>query len=124
MANPEDEWQWARGEAVTVLRDVLCWNLQPKRWERVRQVLAEMAAAAAEPGPAALRDITETLELYSPVRVETRLGDEPYGPVPVAVREQVAELVDALLPKGALGDGRAGLPGGPGQAAEHGRSPA
>jgi hypothetical protein len=121
VANPEDGWQRARGEAVTVLRDVLGWNLQPRRWERVRQVLAEMTAAAAEPGPAALRDMTETLELYSPVRVETRLGDEPYGPVPVAIREQVAELVDALQPEGALGGGGSGLPGGPGQAAGHGR---
>jgi hypothetical protein len=68
VANPDDEWQRARGEAVTVPRDVLCWNLQPRRWERVRQVLAEMTAAAAEPGPAARRDMTETLELYSPVR--------------------------------------------------------
>ena len=121
MANPEDEWQRARRAAVTVLRDVLCWNLQPRRWERVRQLLAEMAAAAAEPGPAALRDMTETLELYSPVRVETRLGDEPYGPVPGGIREQVAELVDALQPGSALGGSGSGLPGGPGQAAEHGR---
>jgi hypothetical protein len=121
VANPDDEWQGARGAAVSVLRDMLCWNLQPRRWERVRQVLEEMAAAAAAPGPAALRDTTETLELYSPVRVETRLGDEPYGPVPVAIREQVAELVHTLQPESALGGGGSGLPGGPGQPAEHGR---
>jgi hypothetical protein len=121
VANPEDEWQRARREAVTVLQDVLCWNLQPRRWDRVRQVLAEMAPAAAEPGPAALRNATETLELYAPVRVETRLGDEPYGPVPGGIREQLAELVDALQPESALGDGGSGLPGSPGQAAKHGR---
>lgn len=121
MANPDDEWQRARSEAVSTLRDVLHWNLQPRRWERVRQVLAEMAAAAAEPGPAALRDVTATLELYAPVRVDTRLGDEPYGPVPGTVRERVAELVDTLQPESALDHGGSGRPGGPGQAAEHGR---
>ena len=121
MANPDDEWQRARREAVTVLQDVLGWNLQPRRWERVRQALADLAAAAAEPGPAALRDATATLELYAPVRVETRLGDEPYGPAASVIREQVAELVDALQPDGGLGDGGSGLPGGPGQAAKHGR---
>ena len=118
MANPDDEWQQVRREAVTMLLDVLDWNLQPRRWERVRRALAEMAAAAAEPGPAALSDATATLELYAPVRVETRLG-EPYGPVPSVIREQVAELVDALQPERALGGG-SGLPGAPGQAAKHG----
>lgn len=119
MANLDDEWQRARREAVIMLRDVLCWNLQPRRWEQVRQVLAELAAAAAEPGPAALRDVTATLELYAPVRVGTRLGDEPYGPVPRGIREQVAELVDTLQPESALDGGESGLPGGPGQAAKH-----
>lgn len=102
-----------------MLLDVLDWNLQPRRWERVRQAIAEMVAAAAEQGPAALSDATATLELYAPVRVETRLGDEPYGPVPSVIREQVAELVDSLQPGGALGGGGSGLPGGPGQAAKH-----
>lgn len=121
MANPEDEWQRARREAVTTLREALCWNLQPSRWDRVRGVLAEMAAAAAEPGPAALRDVTETLELYAPVRVVVRLGDEPYGPAPGGIREQVAELVHSLRQESALGGGGSGLPGAPGQPAEHGR---
>jgi hypothetical protein len=121
VASPEDDdWQRARQEAAAALRDVLCWNLRPARWAQVRDVLAEMPAAAAAPGPAALWDATETLELYAPVRVETRLGDEPREPVPVSVREKVAELVDSLQPHGAGGPDGAGLPGGPGQAARRG----
>jgi hypothetical protein len=117
VANLDDEWQRARRDAVTMLRDVLGWNLPPARWERVRQVLAQLAAAAAEPGPAVLREVTAALELYAPVRVGTRLGDEPYGPAPRGIREQVAELVETLQPEGALDGGGSGLPGGPGQAA-------
>jgi hypothetical protein len=121
VANPEDDdWQRARQEAVAALQSVLRWNLRPARWAQVREVLAEMTAAVAAPGPAALWDATETLELYAPVRVETRLGDEPREPVPGSVRERVAELVDTLQPHGAGGQGAAGFPGSPGQAARHG----
>jgi hypothetical protein len=121
VANPEDdEWQRARQETVETLQGVLCWNLQPTRWEQVRGILTEMAAAIAAPGPAALLDATETLELYGPVRVETRLGDESREPVPANVREQVAELVDTLQPHGARGQAGAGRPGSPGQVAGRG----
>jgi hypothetical protein len=121
VANPEDDdWQRARQDAVAALQSVLGWNLRPTRWAQVREVLAEMAAAAAAPGPAALWDATETLELYAPVRVETRLGDESREPVPRSVREKVSEMVDSLQPPGTGGRGGAGLPGRPGQAARRG----
>lgn len=121
MANPEeDEWQQARQEALETLQGVLCWSLQPTRWEQVRGILTEMAAAVVGSGPAALWEATETLELYGPVRVETRLGDESREPVPASVREQVAELVDTLRPHGTRGQAGAGLPDSPGQVAGRG----
>lgn len=121
MANPENaERQRARQEAVATLQSVLHWNLSPMRWEQVREVLTAMTAAVAVPSPAALRDVTETLELHMPVRVQTRLGDESPEAVPGSVREQIAELVDALQPPGVKEQGGAEFQADPGQVARRG----
>jgi hypothetical protein len=114
----DDEWQQAGREAAATLRDTLGWNLRPARWEQVREALAVLAVAAAAPDPAALREATETLELFAPVRVGTRLGAEPAEPVPASVREQVAELVETLQPNESAGE--LGHSGSSGQAARRG----
>ena len=120
MAHEKDtEWQQARREAVAMLQCALGWDLQPTRWEQVREILTQLAAAISAPAPAALRDATETLSFYTPVRVEARLG-ESTEPVPGVVREQIAELVDALQPRDAQGENRAAAPSGPGQAGRRG----
>ena len=112
MAEEEDvQWLRARREAVATLRSALGWSLPLELWEQMRYVLAEMAAAASAATPAALSDATETLGFYMPVRVGTRLGDDPVGLAPGFVREQIAELVNTLEPHGAAGQGGAGLPG-------------
>ena len=120
MADEKDtEWQQARREAVAILQCVLCWDLQPTRWEQVREVLIQLAAAVWAPTPDALRDATETLGFYTPVRIETRLGESTES-VPGVVREQIAELVDALQPRDARGENSAGAPSRPGQAGRRG----
>jgi hypothetical protein len=112
VADVEDaQWRQARREAAATLRGALGWTLPSQHWEQVRDVLAGMAAAASAVEPAALYDATETLSFYMPVRVGTRLGEDPAVPVPGFVREQIAELVDTLE---AAGRGGAGLPGGTG----------
>lgn len=121
MANPEPpEWEQACQETVATLRSALRCHLPPAHWEQVREILAEMAAAAAAADLAALLDAGETLDLLASVRVMTALGDQSPEPAPGRVREQVAELVDSLEPHGARERGGTGLPEPPGQAARHG----
>jgi hypothetical protein len=121
VANPEsDDWLLARQETAETLRGLLDVNLQPTRWQQVREILKEIAVALAAPRPDALLQATETLELYMPVRVGTRLGDPSREPAPGDVREQVAELVDSLEPHGGRGQAGQALPGTPGQAAGRG----
>lgn len=121
MAEEEDaQWRRARREAVAALRGALGWSLPSAHWEQVRYVLAEVAAAASAAAPAALSEATETLGFYLPLRVGTRLGDDPAVPAPGFVREQIAELVDTLEPREATGRGGEGLPGGHERAARRG----
>jgi hypothetical protein len=112
-------WRQACREAVATLRDALSWKLSSDRWARVREVIAELASAVSAQALDALRDATETLGYYAPVRVQRRLGCLD-GPPPGIVREQIAELVDALEPPGATGQAGSGLPSGQGQTARRG----
>jgi len=121
VAEEEDvQWRRARREAVGTLRSALGWSLPSEHWEQVRDVLAEVAAAVSAAAPAALSDATETLGFYLPVRVGTRLGDDPAVPAPGFVREQIAELVDSLEAGPTAGQGGAGLPGSQERAAGRG----
>ncbi len=121
MAEEEDtQWRQARREAAATLRSALGWSLPPEHWEQVRDVLAEVAAAVSAAAPGALFDAIETLGLYMPVRVGTRLGADSAGPAPGFVREQIAELVDTLVPYEAAGQGGAGLPRDQARAARRG----
>lgn len=120
MADEEDvQWLRARREAVATLRSALDWRLPPGYWEQLRDVLAEMASAARAAAPGTLSDAAETLSFYSPVRVATRLGDEPVA-VPALVREQIAELVNTLEPREPAGRDGAVLADGKQQAARRG----
>jgi len=96
----DTEWRAACDEAQAALSDALVWNLPASRWERVQEAVADMAAAVAAGRLDDLWQTTGRLELCSPVRVVTRLGDTPQLPAPKAVREQIAELIDALTGNG------------------------
>jgi hypothetical protein len=88
-----------------VLRDALGWNMTAARWAQVHDVVVEMASAAANGSPEGLWRSAGSLELFSPPRVITRMGDTrgdtpPTLPAPKAVRGRIVELVDALSPPG------------------------
>ena len=106
----DTEWRAARDEAQAALSDALVWKLPATRWEQVREAVADMATAVTDGRPADLWQAIGRLELCSPVRVATRLGDTPQLPAPKAVREQIAELTDALTGNG---DRNAGAPSEP-----------
>ncbi len=81
--------------ALTVLRDMLTWELAPPRWERLAELL-DLAAAARESGDLdALRQVVADLELAGPVRI-TRLGATPAVPAPRPVRERINVLIHEL----------------------------
>jgi len=98
----ETEWRAARAEALAVLGDALLWNLTASRWEHVRDAVADLAQAVAATSVGALWQAIGHLELCSPVRVATRLGDAVALPAPMAARERIAELIDALTRDGDL----------------------
>jgi hypothetical protein len=91
----DDEWRAAGEEALAVLSAALSWNLPAPLWDRVREAIAGVAAAVTAGSPAGLWQANEYLDLYGPLRTSTRLGDPPVR-APKAIREQIAELVDAL----------------------------
>ena len=78
-----------------MLDSALLWKLPASLWEQAQEAIVAVAAAMASSSPAALWQASGYLDLYSPVRTQTRLGDPPVG-APRAVREQIAELVDTL----------------------------
>ena len=90
------EWSPARDEVTAVLRDVLGWTLTAASWNQVRGAIEEIRAALTGPSPDELWRTAGELELYSPLRVLTRLGDPPALPVPGEIRERIVELIDAL----------------------------
>jgi hypothetical protein len=98
VTDDAQEWRAAREESVAALTEALSWHLPEPWWKQVEETLADMAAAASPTAtsPQALWQATGLLELYSPLRVTTRLGDTPQLPAPKAVRERIAELIDTL----------------------------
>lgn len=95
-----------RADALELLDALAGWRLAPARWDRVAEVLAAAAEAAAGGDAAALDAAVGELELAGPVRI-TRIGATPTLPPPPAVRERANHLVHAL------GGSPAGAPAAP-----------
>jgi hypothetical protein len=89
-------WRRAGEEAIAVLSAALLWNLPASLWEQVQEAVAGVAAAITKASPDDLWQASEDLDLYGPLRADTRLGDPPRVAAPRAIREQIAELVDTL----------------------------
>ncbi len=100
----DSEWLQARDEATAVLGDVSGWTLSAASWDQVRGAIEEIRAAMAADSPDELWRSAGDLELYSPMRVLTRLGDRPALPVPADIRERIVELIDALTLAGEPAD--------------------
>jgi CATRA-Associated Small Protein len=90
------EWRAAREQAVEVLRDALEWNLPEWRWKDAGEAISDISAAVSAARLDALWRAIGGLDLCGTPRVAGRLGDTPSLPAPVAVRDRIAELVDAL----------------------------
>jgi hypothetical protein len=83
-------------DMADTLQDVSRWTLTTGRWNLVSQRLVALADAI---GRASEDDVTKALvdlELAGPVRIRTRLGDEPLVPAPLEVRERLNRLVFEL----------------------------
>lgn len=98
------EWFPARDEAIAVLRDALTWTLPDASWDQIRDAIEEISTAVAAVGPDELWRTAGNLELHSPLRVMTRLGEPPALPVPGELRERIVELIDALTSAEELAD--------------------
>jgi hypothetical protein len=93
-------WRPARDEAIAALEEALDCDLPAARWEQVADAVAQMAAAVAAGSVDDLWRATGRLKLCGPWRVGTRAGDTPELPAPMATRERIAELADALTADG------------------------
>jgi hypothetical protein len=96
----DTDWHEARNEALATLRDALRWELPERRWEQVDDAMDGMATAFAAANSDALWQMTGYLELCSPLRVATRLGDTPALPAPKPTQDRIAEMIDALTRAG------------------------
>lgn len=101
------DWREACDEAAATLRDALNWELPERRWEQVAATVEGMAAAVTATSLDALWQTTGQLELCSPLRVATKMGDTPRLPAPKPTLERIGELIDSLTRDGDLkpGDG-------------------
>ncbi|GIE99643.1 CATRA system-associated protein [Paractinoplanes rishiriensis] len=85
---------------LTVLHNVLQWNLTDQRWERVREALRSTETAAARQDPAGVQAGLNSLRRLGPARVANRLtaavAGPPTGPAPDDVIELRNRLVHSL----------------------------
>jgi len=94
----DEEWLAACDEALEALSDALSWKLAKSRWGQVLAAIADIAEAAEAGSLDALWRGIADLELCSPLRVSTRLGDTLLSATK-PVREHVAELTGKLRPQ-------------------------
>lgn len=94
------EWRAARDQALELLRDALEWNLPERRWWDVSGAISDMAVAVSAASANTLWRAVGSLDLCATTRVASRLGDTPPLPAPVAVRDRIADLIDALADEG------------------------
>lgn len=88
-------WAQTCDEALAILGYALMWELPEQSWEEVWDALGDMARAATDRDADLLTLATGRLELCSPLRSKTRLGDSVL-PAPVRVKERVEETVTTL----------------------------
>jgi hypothetical protein len=85
-----------RVQMRNVLREASGWTLTERRWSRVADKLVAIADALGRGADEELAQAVVDLELMAPVRIRTRLGDEPRVPPPPAVRERLNRIVSDL----------------------------
>lgn len=87
-----------------MLRDALTWTLPDASWDQIHDAIEEISTAVAAVGPDELWRTAGNLELHSPLRVMTRLGEPPVLAVPREIRERIVELIDVLTSAEELAD--------------------
>lgn len=96
----DEEWLAACDEALELVSDVLLWKLQESRWEQVLAAIAEVAEAVEAGSLDVLWRGIADLELCSPLRVSTGLGDTPRLPATRPIRVRAAKLTGKLRSQG------------------------
>lgn len=94
----EVTWNAAREDADSVLRHALDWTLPAGWWDEVASAVADIGQALATTDLDLLLEATGRLELCSPLRTKTRLGDKGNAdvPAPKPVRGQIIVVVDKV----------------------------
>jgi hypothetical protein len=81
---------------VTELTDVLEWRLPQTGWTRVDEALDELARALPGGDRRQIEAAQDSLAFSGPIRLRTRLGDDPAVPPPEEIRERVNRLIHDL----------------------------
>jgi len=112
MERPEDLDAETVDDALDVLQDLVLWELAPRRWEQVGEILDRITAALAAHDADDLREALAHLEL-SPVRA-LRIGSAGTTGIPQPVLDRRNTLVyrlgneqsrrSATRPEGLRGD--------------------
>lgn len=100
-----------RTEILEILGLVMQWELPVSRWDAIELVLGEMTIALFAGDIKALSEVAMDLERDGPLRLRTRIGDEPRVRAPVKVRERVNRLIHDLGPQEGTAGGDSSDPG-------------
>ena len=90
-----------RQDTLTVLRELLRWELSSARWKGVAEILDALAAGLELDDIDTVTSAIIQLEQTGPVRI-TRIGETSKEPPPAPVRERTNELIHKL--SGRAGD--------------------
>lgn len=101
-----------RSYILEVLGLVTRWERPVSHWDAIEHALGEMMIALATDDIRSLNEVAMDVERYGPLRLRTRIGDEPQVRAPVRVRERVNRLVHDLDPQGAATGGEPSDTGG------------
>jgi hypothetical protein len=82
-------------DAVDVLQDLVLWEMSPRRWERVEEILRLIETALAARDTDALREAVSELEINGPPRI-LRIGSKEETKIPPPVFERRNTLVHTL----------------------------
>ncbi|HEX2315616.1 MAG TPA: CATRA system-associated protein [Thermomonospora sp.] len=81
---------------VAELTDVLEWRLTQAAWAGVAEALDELARALPGGDRRRIEEAQDSLAFSGPIRLRTRLGDDPAVPPPEDIRERVNRLIHDL----------------------------